>query len=174
MREFAGKHLRFRGAPAVRVFADAGRRSHVLRIGLEYRGRRRVDAIIEYPYVFTTSTHAELFGVYHALYLLPAGTRAEVFNDAEHCMRSLSLNSARMSPEIRGWAEHIFWLIESKELQVRFRWIPREMNGAGKLLERLENSHETLVLNGSVRREIPKGTQRLEAVIQACLRRAGR
>jgi ribonuclease HI len=89
---------------------------------------RRVDGL--------TSNQAEYRGLIAVLkYLLPSSS-ARIYTDSQLVAEQFNRRWAVNDPDLRALLQKARDLIEDKELSIQVRWIPREENLAGKLLDR--------------------------------------
>jgi ribonuclease HI len=83
-----------------------------------------------------TNNQAEYRGLIAVLkYLLPSSS-AWIHTDSQLVCEQFNDRWAVHDPDLRVLLQKARDLIESKELSVQVRWIPREENLAGKLLDR--------------------------------------
>jgi ribonuclease HI len=89
---------------------------------------RRVDGL--------TNNQAEYRGLIAVLKYLSPGSSARIHSDSQLVCEQFNDRWAVHDPDLRALLQKARDLIESKELSVQVRWIPREENLAGKLLDR--------------------------------------
>jgi ribonuclease HI len=81
-----------------------------------------------------TNNQAEYLAILAATGALPKGAQAEVFTDSENTCFQLNGMRRVLHPKLIDLHSQILALIEKNGLSVRFIWIPRRENLAGKLL----------------------------------------
>ena len=81
-----------------------------------------------------TNNQAEYKAIIAALQELP-GKELAIHSDSQLAVRQLNGEYQIKDPQLRGLADQVLMLCENR--LVTFRWIPREENLAGKVLEKL-------------------------------------
>lgn len=82
------------------------------------------------PHIF------EYDAIYEALKHTEDGEKIEIFSDSKGAVNDLtSMKPRPLKTAIRHRASSIKKLIERKSLRVKFTWVPRQQNLAGKILE---------------------------------------
>ena len=84
-----------------------------------------------------TSNQAEYRGLLSVLKYLPPGSTAIISTDSQLVCEQFNGRWAARDPGLRDLLQRAHRIIEEKELEVQVRWIPREENLAGKLLDRI-------------------------------------
>jgi ribonuclease HI len=83
-----------------------------------------------------TCNEAEYRGLLSVLKHLAPGSTAIINTDSQLVCEQFNCRWAVRDPDLRALLQKARDLIEDKELSVQVRWIPREENLAGKLLDR--------------------------------------
>jgi len=78
--------------------------------------------------------YCELEAIYETLKAQKNGSEILLYNDNEVAMNVLNLDYGIHKKRLREKCFDIWNLIESKNLKVIFKWIPRRENKAGKVL----------------------------------------
>jgi len=81
-----------------------------------------------------TNNQAEYRAILSALEFLPKESHAEIRSDSENTCCQLNGQRRVLDPNLAAVYDAIYDLIEGKQLVVRFVWIPRRQNLAGKLI----------------------------------------
>lgn len=107
-------------------------------------GKGRIMAFLKNPYFGTesmkyldevgTSNELEYKAVELGVSLIPNGEEAVVYSDSRLVVLQLSHMWSIKSDRLRDLAKRVYDMIEKKKLKVRFVWVPREKNIAGKFL----------------------------------------
>jgi ribonuclease HI len=99
-----------------------------VRLGTERQRVHREDGL--------TNNAAEYRALLSVLRYLAAGRRARIFTDSQLVCEQYNGRWAINDPKLVTLLTQARDLIEDKELEIEVRWIPREENVAGKLLDR--------------------------------------
>ena len=83
-----------------------------------------------------TNNEAEYQALNSVLKYLADGSRAHIYSDSQLVCQQFAGRWKVNDPKLNTLLSTARDLIKSKSLQVEVRWIPRERNFAGKLLER--------------------------------------
>jgi ribonuclease HI len=98
-----------------------------VRLGTEKQWIRRIDG--------WTNNQAEYRALISVLKYLADGSRARIYSDSQLVCQQFAGRWKVNDPKLNTLLSTARDLIESKSLEVEVRWIPREQNEAGKLLE---------------------------------------
>jgi ribonuclease HI len=99
-----------------------------VRLDRDHQQIKRMDGL--------TSNQAEYRGLISVLKYLAPGSNARIYTDSQLVCEQFNNRWRVYNPELRALLERARDLIEEKELTVCVKWIPREENLAGKLLDR--------------------------------------
>lgn len=118
---------------AIRIFTDGSGMGGALGSGFswlredtrEHKVERRADL---------TNNEAEYHGVIAALKTLRAGAQAEILTDSQLLVGQLRGEWRVRESRLHKLYSEVRTIIERKRLAVKFTWIPRSQNLAGKLL----------------------------------------
>jgi ribonuclease HI len=83
-----------------------------------------------------TNNQAEYRGVLFALRNVPEGTAVELLSDSQLVCYQLAGKYSVRDPKLRPLFLRVAELIRERRLNVKFSWVPREENLAGKFLEK--------------------------------------
>ena len=86
-----------------------------------------------------TSNQAEYRGLLSVLAYLPPGSAAIISTDSQLLCEQFNSRWAVRDPALHDLLQRARRLIEEKDLEVQVRWIPRQENLAGKLLDRTKH-----------------------------------
>jgi ribonuclease HI len=81
-----------------------------------------------------TNNQTEYRAILSAVEVLPKESHAEIRTDSENTCCQLNGQHRISNPTLEGLYDAIYDLIEQNRLTVRFVWIPRRENLAGKLI----------------------------------------
>lgn len=84
-----------------------------------------------------TNNQAEYRGLLSVLRYLSTGSSARIYTDSQLLTEQFNGRWAVNDPDLRALLQKARDLIEDKDLDIQVRWIPREENLAGKLLDRV-------------------------------------
>ena len=81
-----------------------------------------------------TNNQAEYTAILQALKTVPSGREVELFSDSELAVNQLKGRYKIRNQELREYSQKIWKVIHDHKLEVKFSWIPRSQNKAGKSL----------------------------------------
>ncbi len=81
-----------------------------------------------------SNIHAEYLAIEKALSMLEDNSSAIVYSDSQVVVNQLKHEYAINREHLRQSALRIWNMINEKNLDIRFEWIPRKQNKAGKIL----------------------------------------
>lgn len=81
-----------------------------------------------------SNIHSEYLAIERALQMLEKGSSAVIYSDSKVVVNQLNHKYAINKEHLREVAIRIWNYINENDLNIEFRWIPRKMNKAGKIL----------------------------------------
>ena len=81
-----------------------------------------------------TNNQAEHLAILAALKTIPPKAEVEVLSDSELAVNQLTGRYKIRNPELQELSQKIIKVMQDRKLNVKFTWIPRAKNEAGKLL----------------------------------------
>jgi ribonuclease HI len=93
-------------------------------------GKQRIKSVHN-----LTNNQAEFRGLLYALLNLPAGSEAEIFSDSALVVNQFNGNWAVNDPKLATLLKQAREIIQKNDLSVTLRWLRRDQNLAGKLLD---------------------------------------
>jgi ribonuclease HI len=99
-----------------------------VRIGTAKQRIKRVDG--------WTNNESEYWALVSVLKYLAGGSRAKIYTDSQLVCQQFNGRWAVNDSKLMSLLSVARELIQDKSLDIEVKWIPRELNSAGKLLER--------------------------------------
>lgn len=112
----------------MKIFTDGSGKSGRFAYVVDEPGKKRVKIFRKFG---ITNNEAEFLAVIGALKENPKED-IEIFSDSELMVKQLNQEYAIKEERLRKLAEEVWKLCEGRE--VKFNWVPREKNKAGKVL----------------------------------------